>query len=92
MTKLVINLKGNSAYVDCLKHSDNHDVCTIVSSLMNVLVTECIREGVRPKIYEPGHVLIDAEFDSDRPLEVFKAVSETFKQVEAQHKEYLKIY
>lgn len=92
MTKVIFNIKPDMAYFDCLQHSEDHDVCTIVSTLCNVLVAECMRSGVAPKVYAPGHVCISAEKVDAKCIEVFEAVHTVFAQVEEQHSENVKLY
>lgn len=92
MTKILMNIKPDSVYMDCINHANNHDVCTIISTLCNVCVAECIRNGISPKIYEDGHVLIDAVFADKKASEVFEAVALTLSQVAEEHPTYVRIY
>ena len=92
MTKIIFNVTDKSVYVDCLQHADNHDVCTIISTLMNVLTAECMRQGKSPAAYEPGHVLIDATFDDISAIEVFNAVYQVLSVVADEHPEHVRLY
>ena len=92
MTKVMMNIDEISGmYYECLEHSDDHDVCTIASTLSNVLVEQCFIEGHEPTIYNSGHVRIDMPF-SQQAYAVFRAVEGVFHQLERQHPENIKIY
>ena len=92
MTKVMINIDDISGiFFDCINHADDHDACTIMSTLCNVLVAECFRQGKEPTIYNKGHVRIDLPY-SDEAFEVFAAVEEAMKQAAKQHPDHIKIY
>lgn len=92
MTKVMINIDDISGiFFDCQMHSGDHDACTIISTLCNVLVEECFRQDREPTIYNPGHVRIDMPY-SDAAYEVFAAVEEVMQQAARQHPEHIKIY
>jgi len=93
MTKamMVINDNGDIMY-DCLNHSGDHDVCTIMSTLSNVLVQACFRAGHEPTIYNKGHVRIDL-FKADYPtIEVFRTVDAVIRKAAEQNPDYIRIY
>lgn len=93
MTKVMmhINKSGDIMY-DCQNHADDHDVCTIMSTLCNVLVEATFMANNEPTIYNSGHVRIDIT-DADYPtLEVFRAVMGVIKQAAEQHPDFIKIY
>lgn len=92
MTKVMCNIRPNSVYFDCLNHAEDHDVCTIISTLCNVAVAECIRNGIAPKVYEPGHVLIDATFTDKGAAEVFESVMLVMSQVEENNPKHVRVY
>lgn len=94
MTKIMLRISENrhDIYFDCLNHAGDHDVCTIISTLCNVLVAECIRLGSKPSVYEEGHVHIDIEYATPQTVEVFKAVEMVFKEIEKNHPDIVKIY
>lgn len=94
MTKIILTITANrkDIFFDCLNHTGDHDVCTIISTLCNVLVAECLRLNTKPTIYEEGHVRIDLEYASAPTIEVFRAVEEVFKGVERNHPDIVKVY
>ena len=93
MTKVMMNKdKHNNIMFDCQNHADDYDVCTIVSTLCNVLVESCFRAGGEPTIYNPGHVRIDITKAQEDTVEVFETVFEVMKQAAKQHPDYIKIY
>ena len=92
MTKVMINIDELSGIMyDCLNHSDDYDVCTIMSTLSNVLVEAALRAGYEPKEYKPGHVRIDIPAGIEA-TETFRTVEAVIHQVAEQHPEYIKIY
>lgn len=93
MTKVMMNInKSGDIMFDCQNHADDHDVCTIMSTLSNVLVEATFMAGKEPTTYNPGHVRIDI-YDADfSTLEIFRAVMGVIKQAAKQHPEFIKIY
>lgn len=92
MTKVMLNIdKLNGIYYESMTHAGDHDACTIVSTLSNVLVEECFNEGHEPTIYNKGHVRIDMPY-SDKAYEVFKAVEGVMRQAAHQLPDHIKIY
>ena len=93
MTKVImsINKSGDIMY-DCMNHADDHDACTIMSTLSNVLVEATIMAGKEPTIYNKGHVRIDIPDANYPTLETFRAVMGVIKQAAAQQPEFIKIY
>ena len=92
MTKVMMTIDDISGiFFDCMNHADDHDACTIMSTLCNVLVEECFRSGSEPTIYNKGHVRIDMPY-SDEAFHVFRAVEGVMKQAARQQPEHIKIY
>ena len=92
MTKVIMNIDDISGiFFDCINHADDHDACTIVSTLCNVLVEECFRSGHEPTVYNKGHVRIDMPY-SEESFHVFRTVEAVMKQAARQHPDYIKIY
>lgn len=93
MTKVILNIdKSGNIMFDCLNHADDHDACTIVSTLCNVLVEACFQAGSEPTVYNPGHVRIDL-FDADfNTLEIFRIVHKVMQQAAEQHPDFIRIY
>ena len=92
MTKVMMNIDEISGmYYECIEHSDDHDVCTIISTLSNVIVEECFVEGHEPTIYNSGHVRVDMPY-SKEAYTVFRVVEGVMRQVARQHPENIKIY
>jgi uncharacterized protein YsxB (DUF464 family) len=93
MTKVMFNIDShNTIMFDCVNHAENYDVCTIVSTLCNVLVEAAARADCEPTIYNPGHVRIDITKAQDDTLEIFETVMAVMKQAAEQHPEFIKIY
>ena len=93
MTKVIMNIDrhGNIMF-DCLSHSDDHDVCTIISTLCNVLVEACLGAGYEPTMYAKGHVRIDMNKAPYPTTEVFRTVGRVMHQVAEQNPEHIRIY
>lgn len=92
MTKVMMSIdNANGIFFDCINHAEDHDACTIVSALCNVLVAECFRQNKEPTIYNKGHVRIDMPY-SDAAFEVFAAVEEAMRQASMQNPEHIRIY
>lgn len=92
MTKVMMNFDEMSGiFFDCINHADDHDACTIVSTLCNVLVEACFRAGHEPTTYNPGHVRIDMP-STPETLEVFRTVQFVMTQAAEEHPDFIKIY
>lgn len=92
MTKVMMNIDEISGiFFDCINHADDHDACTIMSTLCNVLVEACFRAEHEPTIYNPGHVRIDMPYTPET-LETFRTVEAVMKQAAQQHPDFIKIY
>lgn len=95
MTKVMFNADPiNGIYYECLNHADDHDVCTIISTLSNVMVEACLMADCEPTEYSSGHVRIDmppTEID-DYTMYVFKVVYKQILNVARLHPENVKIY
>lgn len=93
MTKVMMHInEAGDIMFDCLNHADDHDACTIMSALCNVLVEASFRAGSEPTVYNKGHVRIDL-YHADYPIaEVFRTVEKVMRQAEKQHPDNIKIY
>ena len=93
MTKAIFNYSNNGDIMfDCINHAEDHDACTIMSTLSNVLVEACFRAGSEPTIYNKGHVRIDL-VHADYPIaEVFRTVESVMRKAEEQHPDHIRIY
>ena len=93
MTKVMMNIdsQGNIMF-DCQNHADNYNVCTIVSTLCNVLVEAAFRADHEPTEYNPGHVRIDISKAQSDTLEIFETVMAVMRQAADQHPDHIKIY
>jgi len=93
MTKVIMDIhEDGSIFFDCENHSDDYDVCTIVSTLCNVLVVASNRANFEPTEYKPGHVRIYIPKAEYPLIETFRAVEDTLKEVQKQNPKYVKIY
>ena len=93
MTKilLIINAEEGIIHFECLDHSEDHDTCTIVSTLCNVLFAECERIGVAPKLNGPS-VKINITDPGSETIEVFQVVQKVLEECYKQNKRYMKLY
>ncbi len=92
MTKVIMNIDPISGIMfDCMNHAGDHDACTIMATLTNVLVEATDMAGYVPKVYEKGHVRIDLPAGTGTDT-VFRAVGEVMQQAAEQYPEYIKIY
>lgn len=92
MTKVMMNIDEISGmYFECINHADDHDACTIASTLSNVIVEQCFIEGHEPTIYNKGHARVDMPYSKDA-YTVFRAVEGVFHQAASQLPENIKIY
>lgn len=93
MTKAIMTISPiDGIFFDCESHADNHDACTIMSTLCNVLVDATLATGDNPAIYEPGHVRIDMDYASEKTCHVFQTVWNVMKQAAEQQPDYIKLY
>ena len=92
MTKVVMNIDGNSIMFDCINHAGDHDACTIAATLSNVLVEAADRLETEPTIYEAGHVRLDISYAPEETIEVFETVHEVFRHAAIRYPEHIKIY
>lgn len=92
MTKVFMNIDEISGmYYESINHAGDNAVCTIVSTLSNVIVEQCFIEGHEPTIYNKGHVRVDMPYSKDAQT-VFRAVEGVMRQAAHQHPEHIKIY
>lgn len=93
MTRLILNIdKKTNIYFDCENHAEDHDVCTIISTLCNVLVAEMIRIGLSPQIYQEGHVRIEIPEAGYLTAYLFQTVKTVFEEVAEQEPKHVRIY
>ena len=93
MTKAIMQISPlDGVFFDCTAHADDHDACTIMSTLCNVLVEATLEADYEPTIYEAGHVRIDMEYASEKTNHVFQTVWNVMKQAEKQMPDYIKLY
>lgn len=94
MTKVMFEVHDYGLMFDCMNHADDHDVCTVVSTLCNVLVAGCKRfdHDFKPTEYGKGHVRIDLRMVDDIRLELFNSVMAVMEELSKQNPKYLKIY
>ena len=92
-TKVIFDIKDNGeVYFDCLNHASDHDVCTIVTTLCDVLVAEALMLNHEPDKYEKGHINIYLPATERHHREVFKAVKMVFEHIEDEHPGQVKVY
>lgn len=87
MTKVILTVHRDSVFFECSGHSGDHDVCTIVSTLTNVLAVQS-----HPQVYDSGRVRIIDNDPSASTKAVFKAVEKCFHEAAKQHPDHLKVY
>lgn len=93
MTKVMLNAdEFGGIFYDCMNHAGDHDACTVMSTLSNVLVEACFRAGCEPTTYNPGHVRIDMEQADYPTIEVFRTVGAVIEKFAKQYPNYVKVY
>lgn len=94
MTKIMMDINPllRTIMYDCRNHAEDHDACTIVSTLSNVLVEASMKAKCSPTAYGKGHVRLDIEGADDNTIYLFETVLEVMKQTEDQMSDYIKIY
>lgn len=94
MTKAIMDADPlqRTIMFDCQNHADDHDACTIISTLCNVLVEATFMAGYEPTVYNKGHVRIDIPCADDETLHLFDAVWNVMRQAEKQQSEFIKLY
>ena len=93
MTKVTLEIKDNGDIMyDCFNHAGDHDVCTIISTLSNVLCEASFRAGRDPTCYNKGHVRVDIPGADEPTIEVFRTVQHVMEQVALQHPDHVNLY
>lgn len=94
MTKAIMDADPlqRTIMFDCTNHADDHDACTIMSTLCNVLVEATFMIGGEPTIYDKGHVRIDISNADDATLHLFGAVWNVMGQASNQMQDYIRLY
>ena len=94
MTKVIISIgdDGSSFFFDCENHSGDHDVCTIASTLCNVVVQRCMDMGYEIDEYKEGHVRISGDKCDEGTNMVMRTVLKVFEEVQRQNPDHLKVY
>ena len=93
MTKVMMNADPISGiFYDCLNHADDHDACTIISTLSNVLVQACFDADCEPTEYSKGHVRIDMPSVDEKTIYLFDEVFKVIKSAARQHPDHIKLY
>lgn len=93
MTKAILTIDESSNIMfDCSNHAGDHDACTIMATLCNVLVCSAFRNGKEPTVYNPGHVRIDIMNADEKTIETFRCVYEAMEQAAKQQPEFIKTY
>ena len=93
MTKVILRIeKDNSIMFDCMNHSEDYNVCTIISTLCGVLGVAADRADCEPTIYNDGHCRFDIPKAQDDTIEVFDCVMDAMRQAAHQHPGHIKIY
>lgn len=94
MTKAIMDADPlqRTIMFDCQNHAGDHDACTIMATLCNVLVEASFRAGTSPTTYKPGHVRIDISGADDKTLYLFDAVWNVMKQAADQQPDYIRLY
>ena len=93
MTKAILTMDESSNLMfDCINHADDHDACTIASTLCNALVVGAERKGYEPTIYNSGHVRLDIMHADAETVYLFQTVYQTLQEAAQQHPEYIRTY
>ena len=93
MTKVMYNSDPLSGiYYEVLNHADDHDVCTIISTLSKGIVEACLQADYEPTEYSSGHVRIDMPKVDEKTLYTCNLVYKQILNVARLHPENVKIY
>ena len=93
MTKVMMHInKAGDIMFDCQNHADDHDACTVISTLCNVMVQRTIDLDREPTIYNKGHVRIDIPNADQVTQAVFQTVYTVMEQAARQQPEYIRTY
>ena len=93
MTKAILTIDESSNLMfDCENHAGDHDACTIMATLCNVLVTRTLKLKREPTTYTPGHVRLDIPNADLETITIFQTVYETMEQAAKLQPEFIKIY
>ena len=93
MTKAILTIDESSNLMfDCINHADDHDSCTIVSTLCNVLTQRVLDLGDEPTVYNKGHVRIDIPQADQATITVFQTVYKCMEQAAKQAPDFIRIY
>lgn len=93
MTKIIFNVKEDGEiFFECENHSGEHDVCTIVSTLCNVLVRATEKQKLAIDKYEEGHVRIYIPQAKPCLKEQFIVILNMLEELAGDNPNYIKIY
>ncbi len=94
MTKLIMDVRDDDSalYFECIMHVGDHDICTMVSTLCNVLVLRCDQRDYDVDIYNEGHVRINIERADAGTCAVARALLDSFMYLEEMYPDYVKVY
>lgn len=93
MTKAILTIDESSNLMfDCIQHADDHDACTIMSALCNVLVVRCFDVDREPTVYNKGHVRIDIANADKETITVFQTVYKAMQQAGKLSPGFIRIY
>ena len=93
MTKAILTIDESSNMMfDCINHADDHDACTIMSTLCNVLVQRTFDIDREPTVYNKGHVRIDISNADQETMNMFRTVYKVMEQAAESQPEYIRTY
>lgn len=95
MTRVLVSItrEDGPLFFDCMGHAPTSDVCVAISTLCSMLVLHAVEElGIDPVIQMDGHVRISIDNSNIRTNEVFRAAERTFKWLEEEHPDDIKVY
>lgn len=93
MTKAILTIdESDNMMFDCINHADDHDACTIMSTLCNVMVQRTIDLDREPTIYNKGHVRIDIPNADQVTKAVFQTVYKVMEQAARQQSDFIRTY
>lgn len=90
MTTVTINHSWFSAFLDVEGHAGDHDLCTIISTIAN-MVAASLPEGVEPDIYTDGRVMIKRDVAERRVIAVMEVAEMLFKELEEEFPDKIKV-
>lgn len=90
MTRVTISHRWPSVFVDVDGHAGDHDVCTIISTVCNMIVM-ALPENVEPEIYSDGRVRIIRDAAERKLIDVVMTAEDVFRELQDRYPDCIKV-